>query len=415
MPRARVKNFIFAGCWVTRLTKEVHFMDAVLECCAGLDVHQETVVACILSGSLDRKPKKQIETFPTVISGLLALADWLEEHKCSHVAMESTGVYWKPVWNILEGRKTDVKDAEWIAQLLRCGLIEGSFVPPTEIRDLRDLTRYRKKLIQDSTQEKNRIHKILQDANIKITTHISDIFGISGRNIIEALINGEKITVEKISSMVKGKLKNKVPKLTDSLNGRLRRHHRDMIRFSWDHLLYLEKAISEIENEIDQHLTPFRQEVDLLNTLPGVNKIAASAILAEIGTDMSIFPSDNHLSSWAGISPGNNESAGKKKRSRVTPGNRSLKSVLCECAWAASNTKNTRLSACYWRWVKRLGKKKALIALAHLILRIIYQILFTHSPYKELGPDYLADREKQKEQKLIRLLESKGYQVSKAS
>ncbi len=305
-------------------------MDAVLERCAGLDVHQETIVACVLFGPLDQKPKKEVKTFSTTTVELLALADWLEQHQCTHVAIESTGVYWKPVWNILEGcsfnlilanahrikntpgRKTDVKDAEWIAQLLRCSLVEGSFVPPVEIRDLRDLTRYRKKLIQDATQEKNRIHKILQDANIKITTYISDIFGVSGRNIIESLLNGEKITVDELKKMVKTHVKKKVPQLVDALNGRLRRHHRDMIRFSWNHLMYLEKAISDVENEINHCLSPYRQEIELLSSLPGVNDTAAPIILAEIGADMSVFPTDNHLSSWAGVSPGNNESAGKK-------------------------------------------------------------------------------------------------------
>ncbi|ODA41257.1 Mobile element protein [Desulfosporosinus sp. BG] len=306
-------------------------MDAVLECCAGLDVHQETVVACVLFGPLEHKPKKEIRMFSTTTPDLLKLADWLEGQKCSHVAMESTGIYWKPVWNILEtgtfqlilanaqriknvpGRKTDVKDAEWIAQLLRSGLIEGSFVPPVEIRDLRDLTRYRKKLLQDTTQEKNRIHKVLQDANIKITTYISDIFGVSGRNIMEALIDGEVITAEKLTQMVKGKVKSKVLGLVDALNNRLRSHHREMIRYSWEHLKFLEQTIAHVEMRIDQCLTPYRQDLELLDSIPGVNQTASAVMIAELGTDMSVFPTDNHLSSWAGVSPGNNESAGKKK------------------------------------------------------------------------------------------------------
>jgi len=407
-------------------------MDAVLECCAGLDVHQETVVACVLSGPLDRKPKKEIETFSTTTKGLLILADWLEERNCTHVAMESTGVYWKPVWNILEscsfelilananrikntpGRKTDVKDAAWITKLLRCGLVEGSFVPPVEIRDLRDLTRYRKKLIKDSTQEKNRIHKILQDSNIKITTYISDIFGVSGRNLLNALLNGEKITEESIANLARGKVRKKLPNLVDALNGRVRKHHREMIHFSLSHLNFLEATIDEVEDKINQCLIPYRNEIALLDSIPGVNEKAAAIILAEIGTDMSVFPSDNNLSSWAGVSPGNNESAGKKKRSRATPGNKALKSILCECAWAASNKKDTRLSAYYWRLVKHLGKKKALVALGHLILRISYNILLTGISYQEMGSNYLGNREQQREQRFIRLLESRGYQISKA-
>ena len=306
-------------------------MEAVLECCVGLDVHQETVVACVIFGPLEHKPKKEIRTFGTTTPELLTLADWLEERKCSHVAMESTGIYWKPVWNILEtgsfqlilanaqriknvpGRKTDVKDAEWIGQLLRSGLIEGSFVPPVEIRNLRDLTRYRKKLLQDTTQEKNRIHKVLQDANIKITTYISDIFGVSGCNILECLLNGEVITAENITKMVKGKIRSKVPGLVDALNNRLRSHHREMIRFSWRHMEYLERTILDVEVRIEQCLNPYRQDIELLDSIPGVSQTAAAIFIAELGTDMSVFPTDKHVSSWAGVSPGNNESAGKKK------------------------------------------------------------------------------------------------------
>jgi len=407
-------------------------MEAVLECCAGLDVHQETVVACVTFGPLEHKPKKEIRTFGTTTPELLTLTDWLEERKCSHVAMESTGIYWKPVWNILEtgsfklilanaqriknvpGRKTDVKDAEWISQLLRSGLVEGSFVPPVEIRNLRDLTRYRKKLLQDTTQEKNRIHKVLQDANIKITTYISDIFGVSGRNIIECLLNGEVITAETITKMVKGKIRNKVPGLVDALNNRLHSHHRDMIRFSWRHLEYLERTILEVEVIIEQCLNPYRQDIELLDSIPGVGHTAAAVIIAELGTDMSVFPTDRHVSSWAGVSPGNNESAGKKKRAASKSGNKALTAVLCECGWSASKTKNSRLSATYWRWVKRMGKKKALLALGHLILRIAYKILLTKDPYKELVIESLEEREREKEQRVIRQLQLKGYQVSKA-
>jgi len=408
-------------------------MDAILESCAGLDVHQETVVACILTGSLDQKPKKVVKTFSTTTTELLALAKWLEEFNCSHVAMESTGVYWKPVWNILEscsfkqllansqriknvpGRKTDVKDAEWIAQLLRSGLIEGSFVPLHDIRDLRDLTRYRKKLVQEVTQEKNRIHKILQDANIKITTYVSDIFGVSGRCILETLIQGETLTASKLRNMVFGPIKSKISDLMEALNGNVRPHHRDMIRYSWNHLLYLEETIERVERQIDECLKPFRNEVELLDTIPGVNQRAASIMIAEFGTDMSVFPNDSHLSSWSGISPGNNESAGKKKGSKTKRGNKALKGVLCECAWAASVTRNTRLSATYWRLVKRLGKNKAIVAIAHLILRIAYQILQTKTPYQELGTQFIENQEKKKEQRLIKALESKGYQIVKAS
>jgi transposase len=305
-------------------------MEAILERCAGLDVHQETVVACVLSGPLDRSPAREIRTFGTMTEELLGLGEWLMEQQCTHVAMESTGVFWKPVWNVLEafdlslllanayhiknlpGRKTDMKDAEWIAKLLRCGLIEGSFVPPVEIRELRDLTRYRKKLVHDATAEKNRIHKLLQDANVKLTSHMSDVFGVSGRLLLQRLVDGEVITMEFLETEMKGALKHKSTKLLQSLNGRLRQHHRDMMRFSWEHLLFIEEAIERVEQEIHDHLSAKQEAVDLLVTIPGVNHQAASIILAEIGTDMSQFKSDGHLAAWAGLSPGNHESAGKK-------------------------------------------------------------------------------------------------------
>ena len=316
----------------------VPMMEAVLERCAGLDVHQETVVACVLTGPLDRTPKKEIRTFNTMTDDLLALGEWLVDMNCTHVAMESTGVFWKPVWNVLEafdvelilanahhiknlpGRKTDMKDAEWIAKLLRCGLIEGSFVPSEDIRELRDLTRYRKKLIHDATAEKNRIHRFLQDANIKLTTHMSDVFGVSGRLLLKMIINGEVITMEFLETEMKGALKHKSTKLLQSLNGRLRRHHRDMIRFSWDHLSYIERTLSDVEQEIRQRLANKQEALDLLVTIPGVNEQAASVILAEIGTDMNQFPSDAHLAAWAGLSPGNHESAGKKNESEQDQG-----------------------------------------------------------------------------------------------
>jgi transposase len=312
-------------------------MDAILERCAGLDVHQETVVVCVLTGSLDKKPQKEMKTFGTTTKELLSLHDWLWDRKCTNVAMESTGVYWKPVWNVLEGsfeltlanaqriknvpgRKTDMKDAAWIAQLLRCGLIESSFVPPEEIRDLRDLTRYRRKLIEATTAEKNRIHRILQDANIKLTTYITDVFGVSGRALLESVMNGEVLGPDQVKSIVKTKIRKKVPQLIDALNGRVRPHHRKMIRRHYDHLMYLEKEIETLETEIEEMLSPYQKEIDLLDTIPGTDQNAAASILAEIGSDMSVFPTEGHLASWAGLSPGNNESAGKKKVHEPTKG-----------------------------------------------------------------------------------------------
>jgi transposase len=409
------------------LSKEGKRMDAILERCAGLDVHQETVVACVMYGALDRRPHQEIKTFGTTTKELLKLLDWLTEYECTHVAMESTGVYWKPVWNVLQGsctlllanakriknvpgRKTDVKDAAWIAQLLRCGLIEPSLVPPEEIRDLRDLTRYRRKLLGDATAEKNRIHKVLQDGNIKLTTYISDVFGVSGRALLESLVNGEVLEPEAVKSMVHTLLKKKVPELVEALNGRVRSHHRRMIRKHLDHLLYLEKEIGTIELEIDELLAPYREEIKRLVTIPGIKEDAAASILAEIGVDMSVFPSEDHISSWAGVSPGNNQSAGQKKSSRTNKGNKGLKSVLCQAAWAATRVHGSRLSSFYHRVVKRRGPKKANMALAHLLLRIIYQMLLNKVPYHEIGWDYLPKKEKDVDY-WVNKIKSLGYNV----
>jgi transposase len=305
-------------------------MDAIRSCCAGLDVHQANVVICLLKGPLDRKPEKQIREFSTVLSGLLALSDWLEQEGCTEIAMESTGVYWKPVYNVLEatctitlanaahiknikGRKTDVKDAQWIAELYRCDLIRSSFVAPKEIRELRDLTRYRKKLKGFGSSERNRILKILEDANIKVSTFMSDVFGVSGRLMLDALINGEVIEPAQVAELAKGKLRAKIPELVQALNGRVTIHHRKTIQRSLDHLEFVEKSIAELESDMEKYFSPYEEELQLLQTIPGIGPHTANVIVAEIGVDMSIFPTEAHLSSWAGLSPGNNESAGKKK------------------------------------------------------------------------------------------------------
>lgn len=386
-------------------------MDAIRKCCAGLDVHQETVVTCVLSGDLDLKPQQRIETFGTTTKELLRLQDWLQDQDCKEIAMESTGIFWKPVWNILEatceltlanpqriknvpGRKTDVNDAVWIAQLHRCGLIDGSFVPEVDIRDLRDVTRYRRKLVQNATQEKNRIHKVLQDANIKLTTFVSDIFGVSGRALLDSIINGEVLDEQQVRKMVKTRLKRNVPKLLDALQGRLRKHNRSMIKRHLDHLHFLEKEIQDIEAEIERLTQPYHEEIALLDTIPGISKDAAAGILAETGVDMSQFPDEAHLASWAGVSPANHESAGKKKRKKNRRGSKNLKAWLCQCAWAAIKGGNTRLATLYYRVVKRGGPQKANMAVAHAMLRIIYIMLRDKVPYQELGVDYLGTREK---------------------
>ncbi len=304
-------------------------MDAILEKCCGMDVHRDTVVACLLTGALDQRPKKVMRTFSTISKDLHQMRAWLLEEGCVHVAMESTGVYWKPIYAVLEddfeirlanaqriknvpGRKTDVSDAEWIAKLLRSGLIAGSFVPPEDIRELRELTRYRKKLLGNCTAEKNRILKYLESAGVKIASVISDAFGKTGRELLQRLMDGQRLDQVTVLSLAKGNIKTKVTQLMDALEAPLSSHQRFMIRQSWGHLAYLENAVEELDATIDNHLQDYKTEVALLKTIPGVDQNSAAALIAEIGVDMSQFHSENHLASWAGLSPGNNESAGKK-------------------------------------------------------------------------------------------------------
>lgn len=318
------------------LIESGEYMEAMVKRCAGLDVHQETIVACVLKGELDTKPESEIRTFGTYTKDLEELHEWLLQEEVEQVAMESTGVFWKCVWNIIEdekyeiklanakeiknmpGRKTDVKDAQWIAELIRCGLIKGSFVPDVEIRELRDLTRYRRKVIQQASSEKNRIHKVLQDANIKITTDISDIFGDTGRKILEKIIEGKEITAEELIEVTSGRgkasLREKIPQIKEGLKGTTRDHHRKMIKLIYEHLKYLEKEQEEIDRMIDEACMKYKKEIELLDSIPGIDKDSAKAIIAEIGIDMNQFPTVKHLTSWAGMSPGNNESAGVKKK-----------------------------------------------------------------------------------------------------
>ena len=321
------------------LIESGEYMEAMVEKCAGLDVHQETIVACVLKGDLDRKPESKIRTYGTYTKDLEELHEWLLEEEVEQVAMESTGVFWKCVWNIIEderyeiklanareiknmpGRKTDVKDAQWIAELLRCGLIKESFVPNVEIRELRDLTRYRRKIIQQASTEKNRIHKILQDANIKITTDISDIFGDTGRKILEMIIEGKEITNEDLIEITSGRgkasLRGKIPQIKEAIKGTTREHHKKMLKLIYEHLKYLEKEQKEIEKLIDEACEEYRKEIELLDSIPGIDQDSAKAIIAEIGVDMNQFATVKNLTSWAGMSPGNNESAGIKKKGKI--------------------------------------------------------------------------------------------------
>ena len=374
-------------------------MDTILDRCAGLDVHKKTVVACIRRLGPDGSIDSQVRTFGTMTADLLALSDWLDAAGVRHVAMESTGVYWKPIFNILEGRfevmlvnpgrlkqvpgrKTDVKDAEWIAQLLQYGLLSPSFIPEPEIRELRDLTRQRTELVRDQTAVANRIQKVLEDANIKLGDVASDVLGVSGRAMIGAIIDGQD-DPERLADLARRSLRGKIPELRRALRGRVTEHHRFLLRALMDQIESLEGLIARFEARIDEAMKPYGAAADRLRGIPGVGERAAEVIVAELGADLAAFPTAGHLSSWAGLCPGNNQSAGKRRTGKTTKGSQWLRTMLVQVAWAASHTKETIFAACYQRWVKRLGKKKALVALAHKILVVIWHVLRAGTAYRE--------------------------------
>jgi transposase len=401
-------------------------MQVVHEVCCGLDVHKKSVTACVLWASGRRR---QTRAFGTFTRELLELGDWLRACGVTHVAMESTGVYWKPVWNLLEGqfevllvnaqhikavpgRKTDQKDSEWIADLLQHGLLRASFVPPTPIRELRDLTRYRASLAQEINRIANRIQKVLEDANIKLASVATDTLGASGRAMLEAMVGGEEDS-ERLAEMAQGKLRNKIPELQEALQGRVSGHHRFLLRELLDHFYFVESKMRRIEQEVAERLGPFQSEVARLCTIPGVDQVTAWGLLAEIGLDMSQFPDAQHLASWAGLCPGSHESAGKRKSGKIRKGSLWLRRCLCQGAWAVSTKKNNYLSALYRRLAARRGSKRATIAVAHKLLVIAYYILRDGSCYRDLGPDYF-DRLNPEglRRRLTKRLEGLGFKVS---
>jgi transposase len=406
-------------------------MQPILESCCGLDVHKSMIKACIAKGPLDKPPKFEIRTFSTMTSDLIKLKDWLMKNEVETVAMESTGVYWKPIFNILEdcfdivlanpqylkkvpGKKSDVKDCQWIATLLRNGLIPNSFIPPRDIRELRDLNRTRRKHIEITTSEKNRLQKVLEDANIKLGSVVSKIDGKSSMKMIHALLEKDVLSRDEISEMARGKLKSKVPQLVEALNGRVTEHHKFLLRFHLENIAFQVDQIHELDEEIPKRMIPFQKEYHLIQTLPGISKTSAAAIIAEIGTDMSQFPDEAHLSSWAGMCPGNNESAGTKRSGKTRKGNGFLKGILTEVAWAASRTKGSAYSAIYNGIAKRRGKKRALIALGHRILCDIYRVLTTGEAYVDEGAEAVFQRNsKAREGAMIRALERSGYAVTR--
>lgn len=387
----------------------------VLERGCGLDVHQKTVVATVQGTDIEVETR----TFGTFTSELKELGLWLNSLGVTHIAMESTGIYWKPVFNILEedfeillvnarhiknvpGRKTDKKDSAWITKLLLSGLLKGSFVPSAQYRELRDLYRYKRKLIGMKVSERNRLHKQLEDANIKIASVLSDVFGVSGSLILEQLIQGEEDPLL-LANLAKGQLRKKIPALQLALEGHLRDHHRFMLKTLCQSIKSIENTIREVETRIEHYLQSLSEEMALLETIPGVGRQTAGQILAEITPDMSAFPDHKHLASWAGIAPGSNESAGKKKSTKITHGNKHLKTALVEAAWAASHTKDTYLNRKFVSLVSRRGPKKALVAVGHKILIASYHILKTRQPYQE--PDDTTFREKRKQAFIKKSLE----------
>jgi transposase len=402
-------------------------MEVVHEACAGLDVHQATVVACarVVVGG---KVVQEVKTFETTTQGLLLLCDWLSERGCSHVAMESTGVYWKPVWHVLEssfelvlvnaghirnvpGRKTDVNDSMWIADLLAHGLVRASFVPPTPVQELRDLTRTRKQLVREVAQHTQRIQKALEDANIKLTAVISNVLGHSGRAIIEALIAGET-DPEKLVGLTTGRLKASHSTLVEALRGRVREHHRFLLKLHLGQVDALQSAVRDVEARIGQTLRPFRERAELLTTIPGVSDTVAHVIVSEIGIDMSRFPSAAHLISWAGLCPRSDESAGKRRSTRIRKGAPWLKTTLVQAAWAATRKKDCYLRSQFHRIKSRRGVMKAIIAVAASMLTAVYHMLRDGVAYHDLTGNYFDTRDRAKiAKRLIRRLNELGLEV----
>ncbi len=409
-------------------------MEAIVSRCAALDVHKDTVMACARFPDGRGGRAQHVREFRTFTAGLRALREWLVGHGVTQVAMEATGVYWRPVWHVLEaepswelllanaqhvknlpGRKTDVADAVWLAQLLECGLLRGSFIPPKPIAQLRDLTRYRKKLIEERTRETQRVQKLLEDAGIKLDSVVSDVLGQSARAMLEALIAGER-DVFVLAEMAKTRMRPKIGELRLALEGGFEAHHALLLRMHLDHVDALSASIDRLDAEVDTLMRPFMTQQDRLLTIPGIGKRTAEVVIAEIGVDMSRFPTAGHLASWAGMCPGNHESAGKRRSGKARKGDAALRTALVEAAWTTARTR-TYLGSQYRRLARRFGKRgeaKAAFAVGHTLLVIIWHVLHDECDYRELGADYFDTRKdsKQRERYLIRQLEALGHKVS---
>jgi transposase len=404
-------------------------MEVVHSHCAGLDVHKKTVTSALQVPDPKKGWYQETRTFDTMTADLLELSDWLLQHGVTHVAMESTGEYWKPVFNILEqnfevilvnaqhikavpGRKTDVNDAEWIADLLKHGLLRASFIPPEGQRELRDLTRERSNFVRARSTFVNRVQKVLEGTNIKLASVASSVVGVAGRAILEALIH-QNATPTEMAELAKGKLRKKREQLAKALTGRVKPHQRFILSELLCQIDALDETIAHFEKEIKRYCAPFEQAVELLDTIPGVARQTAQVIVAEIGIDMSRFPTANHLAAWAGVAPGNNESAGKRRSGKTRKGNTALTTALIQAAHGVAHTRGTYLAAQYHRLAGRRGAKRAAVAVAHSILVIAYYLIKRKEPYREMGADYFDKRRPEASAKrLVRRLEHLGYRIS---
>jgi transposase len=404
-------------------------MQVVHARCAGLDVHKKSVYACVICLEANGRKQQEVRSFGTVTADLLKLTDWLQQQEVTHVAMEATGVYWRPVWSVLEGqfelllvnpqhiqavpgRKTDTKDCEWIADLLQHGLLKGSFVPATATQDMRDLTRYRAELTQAQNKVANRIQKLLEQCNIKLSSVASNTLGVSGRAMIEAIIAGED-DPQRLAALARQRLREKIPELRLALAGKVRDHHRFLLREFLDEWKALATRITRIEQEIERRISPFEEAVTLWQSIPGVDRVTACNLAAEIGVNTEQFPSAQHLAAWAGLCPGNHESAGKRISGKSRSGNKWLRRTLCQAAWAVSRKKDCYLSSQFKRLAARRGLKRAVMAVAHTMLIIAYTMLKTGQSYHELGGSYLEQINKDQLQRyFVRRLQRLGLKVT---
>lgn len=386
------------------LERSIEMRD-LLEVCCGLDVHRDMVVACLLKGNVDEEPISEIREFSTLLSGLEELSQWLLSEKCYNIAMESTGVYWYAVYNVLEagfdgldvkitvtnprhmknvpGKKTDIKDSQWIASLLRAGLLKPSYVPPHDIRELRDLTRYRKNMVQETSTQKNRIEKYLQQCGFKLSTFLSDIFGVSGMEIIKRLCEKGEIQPDEVLGLLHGTVRNKVSEIRMAVNGKMTQHQKDFLKMLVNWYEQCQSHVAEVEKKMMVCAEKYREAIDLICTIPAMQTISAVTIIAETGVDLRMFPTSGHFCSWAGLCPEDNESAGKRKSTHLSKGNNYIKTILCQCAWGTTRSKKSYLRDWYWKLKQRKGGKRAIIALAHKLLTFIYHILIIKQPFDE--------------------------------